>query len=372
MNNQANINRKANIVRSQLSRRLIIQYIITLGVFLAVYFLFVLLAYLISSFFIWYEEDSLYQLLRWIKQNIFVVSAVIIFIGMFAISSYFLIKPLKYLDEIITASELLAIQNDTPIMLSSQLKNVENEMNLIRGKALRSIDAARAAEQRKNDLIVYLAHDLKTPLTSVIGYLTLLRDEQKISPELRTRYTEIALDKAERLEDLTNEFFDITRFNLSQIELEKSPTDLTRMLEQLAYEFRPIFFEKHLDYSLNLPKQLIFDCDSDKMSRVFDNLLRNAYHYSSPNSKIEISGIENGNDITLTFLNHGKTIPAEKINRIFDQFYRLDSSRSTKTGGSGLGLAIAKEIVNRHGGTIEAQSADNIVIFTLSLPKHMP
>ena len=92
--------------------------------------------------------------------------------------------------------------------------------------------------------MVYLAHDLKTPLTSVIGYLTLLRDEPQLSPELRARYTGIALDKAERLEELINEFFEITRFNLSHLELEKQPVDLCRMLQPVVSEFAPMLGER--------------------------------------------------------------------------------------------------------------------------------
>ena len=128
---------------------------------------------------------------------------------------------------------------EEPIRLPEPMEDVEDQLNAVREQALQDARAAREAEQRKNDLVVYLAHDLKTPLTSVIGYLTLLRDEPQLSPELRSRYTGIALEKAERLEDLINEFFDITRFSLTHLELEKQPTDLSRMLEQVASEFAP-------------------------------------------------------------------------------------------------------------------------------------
>lgn len=238
------------------------------------------------------------------------------------------------------------------------MEDLEGQLNAVRERALRDARAAREAEQRKNDLVVYLAHDLKTPLTSVIGYLTLLRDEPQLSPELRSRYTGIALEKAERLEDLINEFFDITRFSLTHLELEKQPTDLTRMLEQVASEFAPQFAEKDLRCELELPPRLAYDCDPDKLARVFDNLLRNAFHYSFPGSTVRITGQQEADTVVLTFTNEGRTIPAEKLERIFDQFFRLDSSRATRTGGAGLGLAIAKEILALHGGTIRAASAD--------------
>ena len=258
---------------------------------------------------------------------------------------------------------------EQPITLPEGMEDTATQLNLAREHALRSSWMAKEAEQRKNDLVVYLAHDLKTPLTSVIGYLTLLRDEPQISPELRARYTGIALEKAERLEDLINEFFDITRFNLSHLELEKQTVDLSRMLQQVVSEFEPMLAEEHLACTLDLPARMDYPCDPDKLARVFDNLLRNACHYSTPGTEVQISGAETDTSIVLTFHNEGRTIPPEKLERIFDQFFRLDSSRATRTGGAGLGLAIAKEIVELHGGTISARSWDNQVEFQVTLPK---
>lgn len=176
------------------------------------------------------------------------------------------------------------------------------------------------------------------------------------------------MEKAERLEDLINEFFDITRFNLSHLELEKQLIDLKRMLEQVVSEFQPIFAEKSLQCSLDLPQKLPYNCDPDKLARVFDNLLRNASYYSMPDSTVEIIGRLAAGEIVLTFSNAGKTIPQEQLDRIFEQFFRLDSSRATRTGGAGLGLAIAKEIVELHGGTIRADSARERIVFTIRLP----
>ena len=343
-------------------------YLLALTAWVTVVLAAVFLGYLVCSAFTWYAWDPLYQFLNWVRDYIVFVCMLVILLGWVAISYSFIARPMRLVDTLAAAAEQLAQPGEEPIELPEPMEDLEGQLNAVRERALRDARAAREAEQRKNDLVVYLAHDLKTPLTSVIGYLTLLRDEPQLSPELRSRYTGIALEKAERLEDLINEFFDITRFNLSHLELERQSVDLTRMLEQVASEFRPIFAESGLSCSLDLPPKLHYSCDPDKLARVFDNLLRNASYYSLPDSTVEISGRIEAGKIVLTFSNAGKNIPQEKLDRIFEQFFRLDSSRATRTGGAGLGLAIAKEIVELHGGTIRADSTEDRITFTICLP----
>lgn len=362
------MNNQRRRYRSQLSRQLLLQYLLALIGFAAGFVFLVLAAWSLCRSLTWYPESPLYQLLRWCKEYILLVAGLFILAGWVAITYYFISKPLRYLDELVAASGQLASPDDTPITLPGAMKNVQDELNLVRQQALRNAMAAREAEQRKNDLIVYLAHDLKTPLTSVIGYLTLLRDELQLSPEMRARYTNIALEKALRLEDLTNEFFEITRFNLSHMELEKAPVDLALMLRQVASEFEPALAKKGLSCRVELPQAMPYECDADKMARVFDNLLRNAMLYSFENTTVYIRGTSGPQGVELHFENEGRTIPPEKLARVFEQFFRLDSARSTSTGGAGLGLAIAKQIVELHGGTISAASADNKVKFTVTLP----
>lgn len=355
--------------RNRITRRIALQYALALVIFIIAFFLLALAVYKLTHIVIWQATDPVYILLRFIKENIIVFAGVPLLAGWAVITYYFMGRPLRYLDEIISASEKLAAPTGEQIILSDEIKSVQDELNRVRENALQSTRLAHEAEQRKNDLIVYLAHDLKTPLTSVIGYLTLLRDEGQISGELREKYLSISLEKAERLEDLINEFFEITRFNLSDITLQYSQVNLTRLLEQLTFEFAPMLKEKGLTCRLNLTPDMMIRCDPDKLQRVFDNLLRNAVYYSFENSEIVISAAPSEGGAEIRFVNHGNTIPPEKLERLFEQFYRLDTSRSTNSGGAGLGLAIARQIVELHRGRIAAESRDDTVAFTVTLPQ---
>ena len=320
---------------------------------------------------IWYWENPVYRMLKYVELNAAYIIGPLLLCGWILISCRFNSKMLRQLDEVATAAGKLVSQPEEPIILSEDLADIESELNIVREKGLNNARAAKEAEQRKNDLVVYLAHDLKTPLTSVIGYLSLLRDEPEISVETREKYESIALEKAERLEELINEFFDITRFNLSNISIEVENTNLSLMLQQISNEFIPILREKNLSIKENIDEQINVLCDRDKLERVFDNLLRNAVNYCYDNSEISLSLKSQDDYAVVKIENTGKTIPPEKLNRIFEQFFRLDSSRSTKTGGAGLGLAIAKEIVELHQGTITAESNNEITSFTVKLKKNV-
>jgi two-component system sensor histidine kinase VanS len=226
--------------------------------------------------------------------------------------------------------------------------------------------------QKKNDLITYLAHDLRTPLTSVIGYLSLLNDAPDMPENKRADYTKICLDKAFRLESLINEFFDITRYNLQEIELSKEEVNLSYLLTQLTEEFYPILQQKQLSVRLNDPGEVMISADPEKLARVFNNILKNAAAYSSPGTEIMIDMEQHNDAAEITITNHGKTIPKEKLARIFDKFYRLDDARSSYNGGAGLGLAIAKKIVTLHNGKISVRSENGLTAFSVILPAGVP
>ena len=354
----------------RVSRKILLQYALSLlGSLGAVTFLALFSTFFFGTFGFWRENLLLRYLITFCRDYVLLLFVLSVGLSWLGCSVHFIRKPLLFLDEMAEAADILTdLEDDESIVLSPELSELEEHLNLAKSRSLRAAYTAREAEQRKNDLVVYLAHDLKTPLTSVIGYLTLLRDEPDLSPEFRARYTGVALDKAERLEDLINEFFDVTRFNLTRMELEKRPCDLSRMLQQVASEFAPMLDERGLTCKLDLPESLSYPCDPDKLARVFDNLLRNACHYSEPGTAVKIAAVQNEDGPILTFANTGVTIPPDKLGRIFDQFFRLDSSRATRTGGAGLGLAIAREIVELHGGTISARSEDGETVFTVRLP----
>ncbi len=354
--------------RGGIVREILVKYLLSLVAWAVGVVVLEIFSWDFFSRFHWRGDEAFYLFLCLMKEYSLLVSGLAIVAGWVFLSYQFLSRPLRYLDDLVRAAEQLASPDSAPVQLPAAMHEVETQLNLVREQSLRAAMSAREAEQRKNDLVVYLAHDLKTPLTSIIGYLTLLRDEPQVSPELRAKYTGIALDKADRLEELINEFFEITRFNLSHLELERTPVDLSRMLGQLASEFEPTLRDKELSCETELPARLEYVCDPDKLARVFDNLLRNALHYSFPRSVIRITAEKSSSCITVAFQNVGPVIPADKLGRIFEQFFRLDASRGTRSGGAGLGLAIAKQIVEAHGGSIRAESADSRTQFTIELP----
>lgn len=273
-----------------------------------------------------------------------------------------------YFKEIDQGIDALLTEDAEQIYLSVEMRPFERKLNAVK-QELEKQKAERAdAERRKDELVMYLAHDIRTPLTSVIGYLNLLEESPGMPAAQRARHVHITLDKAYRLEEMINEFFEITRLNSGQIRLAKEKIDLYYMLVQMGDELSPYLDAHGNSIALHVDENLVIQADPDKIARVFSNILRNAAAYSYPKTEIVISARTAGTYVDISFQNQGKTIEAEKLSLLFDKFYRLDSSRVSDTGGTGLGLAIAEEIVSLHGGTIQAVSEAETVTFVIRLP----
>ena len=316
--------------------------------------------------FIFPKFDS--KILSWLYWRIDMIFIFYLIIGFVCIFNYFWKKPWGYLDEVISATQTVYEQNDHPVALSDPLKELEEQLNQIKLSVLLSKQVAKEAEDRKNEIVMYLAHDIRTPLTTVIGYLSLLHEAPDMPEKQKEKYVQIALSKAERLEKLINELFEITKYNAHTVSLKKEKVDLQCLLAQVVDEIYPSLSAKGNSAAFTVDDDLVVYADPEKLARVFSNLLKNAAAYSYPNTEIIITAKRCGNSVQINFENHGRTIEPEQISGIFEKFNRLDEARLSDTGGAGLGLSIAEEIIRLHGGTITAFSENEMVSFVIMLP----
>ena len=310
------------------------------------------------------EADLIY--FKIVTVNMQFILALVIIIFVFLLFHMLLDTYKRYFDEVVTGIDKL-MEERAAISLSPELESVEHKLADVKRTLAERADKAKRAEQQKNDLVVYLAHDIKTPLTSVIGYLSLLDETPDMPDEEKAKYIHTAWEKANRLRNLVNEFFEITRSHSEALPLQKTKVDLYYMIAQISDELYPQLnacgkiIENHVDEDISVYG------DSDKLARVFNNILKNAISYSEENSVIKVSARELSEWTVIQFENDGE-IPEDKLNVIFDKFCRLSNARLSETGGSGLGLAIAKNIIVLHGGQIKAESSNGRTAFIIEIP----
>lgn len=310
------------------------------------------------------EADLIY--FQMVTANMQFILALVIIIFVFLLFHMLLDTYKRYFDEVVTGIDKL-MEERAAISLSPELESVEQKLSDVKRTLAERADKAKRAEQQKNDLVVYLAHDIKTPLTSVIGYLSLLDETPDMPDEEKAKYIHTAWEKANRLRTLVNEFFEITRSHSEALPLQKTKVDLYYMIAQISDELYPQLnacekiIENHVDEDISVYG------DSDKLARVFNNILKNAISYSEENSVIKVSARELSEWTVIQFENDGE-IPEDKLNVIFDKFCRLSNARLSETGGSGLGLAIAKNIIVMHGGQIKAESSNGHTAFIIEIP----
>ena len=356
---------------NNLTKRKLKLFINLLGNLIVATVISIIIYFILALFF----ENSLsdlvarlnYDFYSWIVYNRDIVLYAYIGIVLAVIIYKFISKYVNSINEVYNSLDLILKENNETIKLPSEVNEFTEKLNDIKNDYITSKNNAKEAEQKKNDLIMYMAHDLKTPLTSIIGYLTLLNDEKNISKELQEKYIKIALDKSLRVEELTNQFFDITRYNLHSMPINKTELNITYLLKQLIDECYPMLEKNNLKCVLNAPDKVNYLGDGDKLARAFGNLLKNAISYSYKDTVIEINVTEELDKLYITFRNKGAKIPDYKLEKIFEKFYRGDESRTSSTGGAGLGLAITKEIIELHSGKISVKNDDEYIEFDIIL-----
>ncbi|MEF2656114.1 MAG: HAMP domain-containing sensor histidine kinase [Eggerthellaceae bacterium] len=339
-----------------------------------------------------YRTLDTYAFLKVLKDN---ALPVIFVLGIAGLIAFFLNKFVHYFDELSASVTALFANKTAPIMLNPDLAIVQNELNGIRSEFIQNERRAKEAETRKNKLVTYIAHDARTPLTSITGYLALLKEPELPSNEKRISYATIAYEQARNLNVLLDELFEITRFNIQGIHLAKRPTDIRTLYLQVCDEFHPALEEKSLQTKIDTPLNLYGSLDSEKMARALANIMRNAIHYAENGSAIELVGTkrpaaksanregstnepngkesstskEESNVLTLSISNHGQPIAPENLEKIFERFYRENEARTANRGSAGLGLAITKEIIEAHGGSIHATSENFLTTFIIEVPQ---
>lgn len=327
---------------------------------------------LIASYVRSTQDDNAFLEMLTTFDVVVILIYVVFGIGIFAVTFLLLQeKSMRYIGKISDAMQRISkgdlnitvgIEGDDEfsVMAASLNKMVEDLRDLM--------DKEREAERTKNELITNIAHDLRTPLTSIIGYLELLSKEGEIDQEIQKRYIGIAYVKTKRLEKLIEDLFGFTKLNYGKISMNVSKVDVIKLLSQLLEEFYPSFMDKNLSYELqsNVPVQIV-SADANLLARLFDNLINNAIKYGADGKRILVKVHGTEELVSIQVVNYGYVIPEEELPLIFNKFYRVEQSRSTNTGGTGLGLAISKNIVDMHGGSIQVTSNLSGTVFTVKL-----
>lgn len=318
-------------------------------------------------------EDPLAQFRSMVRQIGDINFFLIVFIPLSIMFFFFLTRSyLKYFDEISNGIHHLAngdFSNQVRVSSNDEFGYIAREINVASEKLKEAVERGDFAESSKDQLIVNLAHDLRTPLTSVLGYLDLILKDENLTKEQIKHFSTIAFTKSERLEILIDELFEITRMNYGMLQIEKRPIDISELLIQLDEELYPLLEKKGLEARLNMDSHLPINGDGKLLARVFENLLTNAIRYGYDGKFVDVNGYIDHEEVVVQIINYGDSIPEEDLPYLFDMFYTGDKARSEQQGGTGLGLFIAKNIIEQHDGTISAESNVIRTIFEVRLPK---
>ncbi len=267
------------------------------------------------------------------------------------------------------ADGTLNLNHQVPVKLSNPFSMLSANVNRLSARLENALDEERRAEQTKNELITNVSHDLRTPLTSVIGYLGLIeQDRYRDEVELRY-YVQIAYEKSQRLHVLIDDLFEYTRMRHDSVNLHKEQVNIVELLGQLLAQYHlPLQEAGMVSQMSSSSPTVMIEADPAMLARVFENLIANAMHYGKEGKKLILHTEVLGREIAVDVVNYGEPISAIDLPHLFERFYRVDKSRTQWDGGSGLGLAICKSIVEKHGGRIEVTSSVEQTVFRIYLP----
>lgn len=288
--------------------------------------------------------------------------------------TFVLLERKKYISMIEIYNAINRISNgniteEIVIDTNDEFSTMAEDLNVMQIRIRELLESERESEKQKNELITNIAHDLRTPLTSILGYLEIIETNEKLTDEQKKNYVNIAYEKSKRLEVLIEDLFAFTKLNYGKLSLKIEKFDMVKLIEQLIQELYPLFEKAEISYEFNSSEEsLLVEADPKLMVRLFENLINNAIKYGREGKKIIIKLVKNMDDtFFVSIINYGRVIPKESIKRLFDKFYRVDTSRNSKVSGSGLGLAIAKNIVDLHKGNLSVKSDKNGTEFKVTL-----
>lgn len=252
---------------------------------------------------------------------------------------------------------------------SGDIGKVVESIHVLVDSTVEAMEEERRIEQSKDELITNVSHDIRTPLTSIIGYLGLIEENRYASEEEAKKYVHTAYEKSKQMKALVDDLFEYTTVRQTTVPLEYVSFDMVQLLEQVAIDFELEAQKKERDIQVvSEHKQIMMRADTEKIVRVFHNLLSNALKYGKGGSLVLIEAKKEDRFVFISIKNNGETLPQEAIEQLFERFYRAETSRSQETAGTGLGLAIAQSIVELHKGTITARVEDGWTIFDVRLP----
>lgn len=283
----------------------------------------------------------------------------------------------KYIEYIFDSIERISkgdLTKEIKVLAEDELSLMARNLNTMQLRIRKLIEQERISEKSKNELITNIAHDLRTPLTSILGYLELLEKNKSLTPEQKEKYTSIAFEKSKKLEVLVEDLFSYTKMTYGKLAINVENIDIIRLLNQLVDELYPLFEKESLDCEIITKiSSMHIIADPKLLARLFENLINNAIKYGKEGKRIDVlvDDMPDEKKVVVRVVNYGKLIPKESIDKIFDKFYRVGEDRSSQTGGTGLGLAIAKSIVDLHNGEISVKSDFDGTEFRVELLKDL-